>query len=188
MENGDIMEKIIKAQQGDEKVLEDIIKKFTPFIIKTARSIYVNGHDLEDLIQIGKISVIKAVNMYDVSREKGFVTYVTNAVTRNFYNLIRARVKEGSFCSLNSVNDEGSELIDSIACGDNLEEDYETKEEKLMLLKALEKLSEKEREVIYWFYFQNKTLEQYAREKGICYRTAVDRKKKALIKLRDFLK
>jgi RNA polymerase sigma factor (sigma-70 family) len=187
MENGDIIEKIIKAKQGDKEALEYIIKRFTPFIIKTARSIYINGQDIEDLIQIGKISVMKAVDKYDITRVNGFVSYVMSAVTRNFYNLIRSRVRQGTTCSLNSQNSEGFELMDSLQSDFNMEEDYEKREEKLMLMKVLEKLSKEEGELINWIYFKNKTLEKYAREKDICYKTALNRKKKVLIKLRDFL-
>lgn len=187
MENGDIIEKIIKAKQGDKEALEYIIKRFTPFIIKTARSIYINGQDIEDLIQIGKISVMKAVDKYDITRGNGFVSYVMSAVTRNFYNLIRSRVRQGTTYSLNSQNSEGFELMDSLQSDFNMEEDYEKSEEKFMLMKVLEKLSKEEGELINWIYFQNKTLEKYAREKDICYKTALNRKKKVLIKLRDFL-
>lgn len=168
--------------------LEEIIRMFKPFVIKTAKSIYIKGYALEDLIQIGQTSIIKAVSMYDVNRESGFTTYVTNTVTRNFYNLIRKNIKEASCCSINSITDSGSELIDLIPSEENLEENFEKKEEKILLRRALDKLSSKQREIIYWFYFENKSLNQYALEKGIGYRTAVDQKKKALNRLRDILK
>lgn len=122
--------------------------------------------------------------MFDVNREGGFTSYVMSAITRNFYNLIRCTVKEGSFCSLNSIIDGGTELIDLIPSEENLEEEFEKKEERMLLKKALGKMSLKEKEIIYWFYFENKTLNDYAKAKGIGYRTAVDRKKKALDKLR----
>lgn len=167
--------------------MEEIIKKFTPFVIKTARSTYIKGLELEDLIQIGQVSIIKAVNMYDIDRESSFTSYVFNAIKINFYNLIRCNVKRVSDCSTNSLNKDGFEIIDSIAGDENVEEDMVKKEEKLLLGRALNKLSEKEKEVIYWFYFENRTLNDYANFKGICYRAAIGRKKKALIKLRRYL-
>jgi RNA polymerase sigma factor, sigma-70 family len=168
--------------------MEEIIRRFTPFVIKTARGIYVKGYEFQDLIGIGQASIIKAVNMFDISKGKGFISYVTNAVTKNFYYLIRGNVKTASCCSLNSVNSEGIEIIDCLVSEENLEEKIIEDEEKADLNRALEKLPEKERDIIYWFYFENKTLEQYAKEKEIAYRTVLDRKKRALEKLKVMLK
>lgn len=162
----------------------EITKSFLPFVVKTARSIYIKGWAIEDLIQSGQIAVIKAVNMFDVNKSNGFTSYVTNTIKRNFYTLIRDNVKKTSYCSLNSLNEEGSELINVISSEEDLEEDFIRKEEKRMVRKALNKLSEKEKEIIFWFYFQKKTLQDYASFKGIGYRTAVDIKKRALINLR----
>lgn len=185
--NQHIESKIAAAKLGNKKELEEIIKSFTPFVIKTARSIYIKGYDLEDLIQIGQVSIIKAVNMYDTNKTSAFTSYVVNSIKRNYYNLIRDNVKSASTCSLNSVNDEGYELVDSIPSGQNIEEDFEKNEETALLYKALNKLSEKDRYIIQWFYLENKSLDSYAKENRIAYRTAVDRKKKALDNLRKIL-
>lgn len=182
-----IGELLLKAKQNDKKAMGEIVEKFTPFVIKTAKSIYIKGLDIQDLIQMGKISIIKAVNMFDVDKSNGFTSYVTNTIMRNFYTLIRDNVKKASYCSLNSLNKEGCELIDTLASDEDLEEDFSRKEEKRMLAKALNKLLDKEKEIICWFYFENRTLQEYANFKGIAYRTAIDRKKRALIKLRSII-
>ncbi|MBI6873444.1 sigma-70 family RNA polymerase sigma factor [Clostridium aciditolerans] len=167
--------------------MEEIIKKYTPFVIRTARSIYVKGQETEDLIQIGKASIIKAVNMYDTERENAFTTYVFNTVRRTLYLLIRSSVKDAKCCSLQSLNNEGFELIEALAGEEDIEEDMIKKEEKAMLANALRKLNEQEKEIIYWFYFENRRLGDYANLKGICYKAAGDRKKKALMKLKKCL-
>lgn len=167
--------------------MEEIIKKYTPFVIKTARSIYVKGYDVEDLVQIGQASIMKAVNMYDTERENAFTTYVFNTIRRTLYLLIRSSVKDAKCCSLQSLNKEGCELIEVLACEDDIEENMIKKEEKAMLANALRKLNEQEKEIIYWFYFENRRLGDYANLKGICYKAAGDRKKKALMKLKKCL-
>lgn len=167
--------------------MEEIIKRYTHFVIKTARSIYVKGYDTEDLVQIGQASIIKAVNMYDTERENAFTTYVFNTVRRTLYLLIRSSVKDAKCCSLQSLNKEGCELIEVLACEDDIEEEMVKKEEKAMLVSALRKLNEQEKEIIYWFYFESRSLRDYANLKGICYKAAGDRKKKALMKLKKCL-
>ena len=167
--------------------MEEIIKRYTPFVIKTARSIYVKGQEVEDLIQIGQASIIKAVNMYDTERANAFTTYVFNTIRRTLYLLIRRSVKDAKCCSLQSLNNEGCELIDVLAGEEDIEEDMVKKEEKVMLTRALGKLNEQEREIIRWFYFERRSLGDYASLKGICYKAAGDRKKKALMKLKKCL-
>ncbi|MBV7271467.1 sigma-70 family RNA polymerase sigma factor [Clostridium sp. PL3] len=167
--------------------MEEVIKRYTPFVIKTARSIYVKGQEVEDLIQIGQASIIKAVNMYDTERENAFTTYVFNTIRRTLYLLIRSSVKDAKCCSLNTSNNEGCELIDVLAGDEDIEEEMIKKEEKAMLAKALRKLNEQEKEIIYWFYFEKRSLREYASLKGIYYKTAGDRKKKALRKLKKCL-
>lgn len=186
--NGDeIIGLLLKAKEGDKTAMEEIIKRYTPFVIKTARSIYVKGQEVEDLIQIGQASIIKAVNMYDTERENAFTTYVFNTIRRTLYLIIRSSVKDAKCCSLQSLNSEGCELIDILAGEENIEEDMVEKEEKAMLARALKKLNEQEKEIIYWFYFEKRSLRDYASLKRICYRSAIDRKKKALMKLKKCL-
>lgn len=168
--------------------MEAVIKSFTPCIIKNARSIYIKGHEVSDLVQIGRLSVIKAVNMFDINKSKSAASYIKNSIVKNFYYLMRGSIKKVSCCSLNSINDEGQELIDTIASEETLEEKVLEEEEKAALKRAVDKLPEKYREVILWFYIENKTLDQYSKEKGIPYRTVKHRKNKALEKLKDMLK
>lgn len=187
IDNNDIRYKIIKAKSGDKRSMEELIKGYRPFVIKTARGIYIKGYELQDLIQIGEMSIMKAVSLFDISKGNGFTSYVTNAIKRNFYTLIRDNIKKTSYCSLNSLNSEGIEIIDCIPSEEDFEEQIIEDEEKAVLNSVLKNLPEKERDVIYWFYFENKTLEQYAKENGIAYRTVLDRKKRALEKLKSML-
>lgn len=178
------MDLVKRAQMGDKKAIEDIVSRFTPFIIKTCRRIYVKGFEVEDLIQIGKVSIIKAINKYEISRRDTFTTYAVNAIKINLYRLIKYKVNSISECSLNTVNKKGYEVMEAIASKDNIEDAIIEKEEKLRLYKEINRLSAKENEVIDWFYFKNRTLEEYAREKEICYRSAVERKRRAVESLR----
>lgn len=162
--------------------------KLLPFIIKRASCTYVKGYDMDDLIQLGRVSVIKAVIKYDFNKNSKFSSYAMGAVKKNFYNLIRNNKKYGSCCSLNTVQDNGLELQDSIASSDNVEDFILKKETIKFLNEALQQLKKEEEEIIKWFFFQKKTLQSYSKEKGICYKTVLDRKNRALKKLRKFMK
>lgn len=79
--NDEIIKLILQAKEKDKGAMEEIIKRYTPFVIKTARSIYVKGQEVGDLVAIGQAAIIKAVNMYDTTRENAFTTYVFNGFT-----------------------------------------------------------------------------------------------------------
>lgn len=175
---------IKKAQMGDKEAIEDIVTRFIPFIIKTCRRIYIKGFELEDLIQIGQVSIIKAINNYKVNRRYAFTTYVVNTVKTNLYRLMKYKVNSVSEISLNAVNNKGYEIIDILPSKDNVEDEIIENEEKRRLHAEINRLSHREKEIIFWFYFENKTLEEYAMQKSICYRAAVERKRRAIKKLR----
>ncbi|WP_411680019.1 sigma-70 family RNA polymerase sigma factor [Clostridium thailandense] len=184
----DINEMILNAKKGDKIATQKIIEKYTPFAIKTARSIYVKGYDIEDLIAIGQAAVIKAINIYDTEKSSAFTTYVFNTIKTEVYQVLRKNIKEASCCSLHSLNKDGLEFINTLVSDFNIEEDSIKREEKTILRTALKKLNEEEKEIIYWYFYHNKTLKDYGKYKGISYRTAVDRKKKAVEKLKKYLK
>lgn len=175
---------IKKAQMGDKEAIEDIVTRFIPFIIKTCRRIYIRGFELEDLIQIGQVSIIKAINNYKTNRRYAFTTYAVSTVKTNLYRLMKYKVNSVSEISLNAVNNKGYEIIDILASKDNVEDEIIENEEKRRLHAEINRLSHREKEIIFWFYFENKTLEEYAMQKSICYRAAVERKRRAIKKLR----
>lgn len=175
-----IIDLVEKAQMGDKEAVQDIVSRFTPFIIKTCRRIYVKGYELEDLKQISKVSIIKAISKYKINKRDAFTTYAANAVKINLYRLIKYKVNSVREYSLNMLNKKGYEIIETLPAEDNTENKIIEREERLSLYKGINRLSEKEKDIITWFYFENRTLEAYAREKGICYRTAVDRKRRAV--------
>lgn len=163
---------------------------YKPSIIKNARRIYISGYEVEDLIQIGALAIIKAVKKYELGRKAAFTTYA-NTVIKNAFNeqlrkVLSKKLDENFKCSLNSLNKDGIEFIEILVSEDNVEEDAIAKEQIVILTKALETLSEGEREIIKWFYFENKPLKEYAGIKGITLNTAAKRKCRALEKLKSY--
>lgn len=183
------IEKILdKAKMGDKESLKELVQKFKPLVITRASSIYVKDYDIEDLIQIGFMSVIKAVNMYDAHKHKSFTAYVCCAVKQNFYYLIRQQSRHNYEMSLNKENGDGLESMDLITDHTDLEEDYIKKVLNTKLYACMDKLSAQDRELLLYNYFKNYTLKKYCALKNINYNTASQRKRRILKKLRDMLK
>lgn len=176
----------LKAQGGDKKSLEDLIIYFKPYIITQARCTYVKGCDIEDLIQIGYISLIKAINMYK-PLNKNFEYYALASIKRNFYYLIRKESRHNAEYSMEFETGEGLTFKDGIEDDFSLEEEYLKKETYKELEKGIKSLNKEEQDMIKWIYFHGKSLKDYAQLKGITYNQGRYKMKQILKKLREGL-
>ncbi len=68
-------ELIIKAQSGDESAAETLIIENTALVKSIALKFRDRGTELEDLMQIGMIGMLKAINSFQLERGTAFSTY-----------------------------------------------------------------------------------------------------------------
>lgn len=172
-----------KAQNNDKEALEVLIKYFKPYIIKQAHLTYVKGYEMDDLIQIGYVSLIKAIKMYKPSN-KNFNYYALASIKRNFYYLIRQESRHNAEYSMEFETGEGLTLSDYMEDNFNLEEEYLKKETYKELRQAIKKLNNEEKEIIKWVYFDRKSLKEYTKLKGITYNQGRYRMQAVLKKLK----
>jgi RNA polymerase sigma-B factor len=64
-------------EQGDVSAREKLIEHYMPLVRSLARRYSYRGEQLEDLVQIGAIGLIKAIDRFDVSRGVELTTYAT---------------------------------------------------------------------------------------------------------------
>lgn len=172
-----LMEKlVIMAQQGDSSAALELLEDFTPFIISTARKLYIVNHDLEDLVQIGRLSFLTALSKYDTDREFCFPSYAVNAVRNNYHHLVR-KAAEKNF-------EPGCSEFEHLASDEDIEEDLIRKESREILMDHLDSLPQEDRSLIEWFYFRNGSIGEYAEACGASYNSVVKRKQRVLSRLR----
>lgn len=68
-------EDIIKAQQGDQKAMEELIQKNNGLIWSIVKRFQNRGYELEDLYQVGVMGFIKCIKRFDCSFEVRLSTY-----------------------------------------------------------------------------------------------------------------
>ena len=177
-----------RGKTGDKIAINKLIEKFTPLILKLVSSIYIKGHDREDLIQIGHLSVIKAVKMFDFNSGSSFVSYVYNAIKKNYFNEIRKVAKNNYETSYEKIIEQGS--YSNLFKEEGSIEDYIIKIEELSNLKdAFDKLTKKEKELIRFSYgIDHGGLKKYSNLYKIKYITAHKRKNAVVLKLRRIYK
>jgi RNA polymerase sigma factor (sigma-70 family) len=184
------MENLLKkAKNQDFFAKEEIIKMYYPLIIKEAKGLYLKNKSFDDLIQIGIVNLLNAINKFDLSKgASSFPSYALWAIKNGFRYLCRREIKYNDEFSLNKTTDEGCELGNSIIDTDiNLEEGVinDILYERLYL--ALDYLDFEERELIEFLYISNKkpNLSKYSILKDKDYYYCSCLKKRALHKLKS---
>lgn len=169
----------------DKNAQEEIIRMFEGYIYTVASSYYIKNYDMDDLIQLGRMSVYKAIKLYDPeSASRGFMYYAMNAVKNNFMYEFRKCGRYNYEMSLNEKNKECEmEYIDAIEDDINIENDYERKIIKKKLLEAVNELSDLEREIVIWKFYLERPLKEYAALHNMNYSCVRYHEKTALKKI-----
>lgn len=155
-------ELIVRLREGEEQIIDFIIKKYKNLVRSKAKTMYLLGADSEDLIQEGMIGLFKAIRDYDSGRDASFFTFADLCISRQIYTAIQASRRQkhaplNTYISLYSsvergeVSGEEAELINAIASGTerNPEEVLIDKENVENLEKIMEKeLSSFEKQVL----------------------------------------
>ena len=181
----EIKELIKKSKAKDEDATKILIEKYRPFILRTMQSVYIKGYDREDLIQIGYVSVIKAIEKYDLDSKTPFTAYVCNSIKNNYYYKIRGKAKENYDVSYEKSVEEGFEYTNEEDIENQVLKNFEIK----ILTQALNKLSSEERELILYCYNNGHgAMREYSKIKGIKYGTLQKRKKSILNKIKNYMR
>lgn len=177
-------EMVIQYQGGNKQALEQLLEANKGFIHKVARKFYIgrdHAIDQDDLIQEGRIGMIKAANKYKIDMDANFLSYayywIYQSIHRFMYPSRAKRESELKFVSLNvPVGDEGeTELGDILVdaadelCG--VEESIYHQELNKEIHAAInEVLNEQQKQVIFMRYGFNcniHTLEQIGEVLGV---------------------
>ena len=100
---GVFMEDLIRrAKNDDNNAKEEIINMYYPLIVKEGKRIFLKNRTFEDIVQIGVISILNAIKLFDISRGvQSFSSYVLWSIKNGFINIIRSEAKYNDEVSLN---------------------------------------------------------------------------------------
>lgn len=123
-------------------------------VVYIAKKFDNTGIGVEDLISIGTIGLIKAINTYNPAKKIKLATYASRCIENEILMYLRrtSRMKlEVSFDEPLNVDWDGNELLLSDILGteeDVIYKDMEAEVEKKLLKRAIAKLSSRERKII----------------------------------------
>jgi len=177
------VEKLVeKAKTKDDNATGEIIEKFKYLVFKEAFRYHIPGYELEDLVQHGYLSVLKAIALYKLG-SNSFNGYCINAIKMNFRALLKGQVKHFREVPSSETLDFGSVIDYEFT----LEDQVIAYEEVKKLYVALDKLDPLEREIIERYYISNEPLEEIACDRDKSYHQFARMKRKALEKLRRLM-
>ncbi len=145
---------ISRLAEHDEKAKDELIEHNLRLVVYIAKKFDNTNIDIEDLISVGTIGLIKAVNSFDGSKQIKMATYASRCIENEILMFLRKTSKTKSEMSLDeplNVDWEGNVLLLSDVLGtdsDVIYKDVESQAEKDILLSSFEKLSPREKEIV----------------------------------------
>ena len=139
---------------GDEAVRSLLIERNLRLVVYIARKFENTGINIEDLVSIGTIGLIKAVNTFDTEKKIKLATYASRCIENEILMFLRRNNKirvEVSFDEPLNVDWDGNELLLSDVLGtegDIICKDIEEEVDRTLLYGALDKLTERERRIM----------------------------------------
>lgn len=139
---------------GDAAVRSMLIERNLRLVVYIARKFENTGINIEDLVSIGTIGLIKAVNTFDPQKNIKLATYASRCIENEILMYLRRNNKirsEVSFDEPLNIDWDGNELLLSDVLGtenDTIYRNIEDEVDRKLLQKALAKLSERERTIM----------------------------------------
>lgn len=131
-----------------------LIERNLRLVVYIARKFENTGVYIEDLVSIGTIGLIKAVNTFDPTKRIKLATYASRCIENEILMFLRRNNKlrsEVSFDEPLNVDWDGNELLLSDVLGtesDTIYRNLEDEVDRTLLYDALEKLTDRERKIM----------------------------------------
>jgi len=143
-----------KLAKGDEGVKQLLIEHNLRLVVYIARKFNNTGVDIEDLVSIGTIGLIKAVRTFDVSKNIKLATYASRCIENEILMYLRKNNKKRSEVSFDdplNIDWDGNELKLSDIMGtdaDIIYKNIESEVDRDLLKDAMRALSRRERQIL----------------------------------------
>lgn len=142
-----------KLEAGDESVREILIVHNLRLVVYIAKKFESSGVPIEDIISIGTIGLIKAVNTFVPAKNIKLATYASRCIENEILMYLRKssnRRQEASIDEPLNTDCDGNELLlsDVLGSGESVGAQLEQDDERNILLIAVQKLSPRERMIM----------------------------------------
>ncbi len=147
-----MLEKLDTEEDGEARKI--LIERNLRLVVYIAKKFDNTGVGVEDLISIGTIGLIKAINTFNPEKNIKLATYASRCIENEILMYLRRSSKTKMEVSIDeplNVDWDGNELLLSDILGtdeDIISRDIENEVERKLLMKALSKLNKREKMII----------------------------------------
>ena len=145
---------IERLRQKDESARSELIEHNLRLVVYIAKKFESSGADIDDLISVGAIGLIKAVQSYDVSKNIKLATYASRCIENEILMFIRKKTKQNYEVSLDeplNYDKDGNELLLSDILESDVDEanvELEKSSENKILWNAIRRLNAREQKIM----------------------------------------
>lgn len=192
------LEFLIKAKKGDEEAKNKLIEHNLRLVVFLAKKYENTGYDIEDLVSIGSIGLIKGINTYKIDKNIKLATYASRCISNEILMFLRKNKRRKGEISLeDSLNydAEGNELHLEDILGtepDIVHKEFEHSLDLEVLAEEVKKLEGRDKEIMTLRYGLNNseefTQKEVAEMLGISQSYISRIEKKVIKKLKQLMK
>lgn len=161
---------LIKSKKGDIEARNKLIEHNLRLVVFLAKKYENTGFDIEDLVSIGSVGLIKGVNTYKIDKEIKLATYASRCISNEILMFLRKnKNKKGEISLEDALNydAEGNELrLEDIlgTTNDVVTKEFEDKMDRNLLFDEINKLEGREKQIMVLRYGLNNTQEYTQKE------------------------
>ena len=147
-------EAIKKLSQGDKETRQLLVERNLRLVVYIAKKFENTGTGIEDLISIGTIGLMKAINTYDARKNIKLATYASRCIENEILMYLRRSNKIRGEISIDeplNQDGDGNELLLSDILGtdsDSISRRLEDEVDKKLLKSAISKLNTREKNIM----------------------------------------
>ncbi len=107
-------ELVRRLSQGDKAAKKELVERNLRLVVHIAKKFQNTDIDIDDLISIGTIGLIKAVDRFDAGKDTRLATFASTCIENEILMTIRASKKDSGNVSLSDSlgsDDEGNEML-----------------------------------------------------------------------------
>ncbi len=169
----DELKYLVRAKSGDEEARNILIEHNLRLVVFLAKKYENTTYDIEDLVSIGSIGLIKGINTYKIDKNIKLATYASRCISNEILMFLRKNKRKRAEVSLEDAlnyDAEGNELHleDILGTDENLvPNEYEKQVDKEVLAKEIEGLPDRDKEIMTLRYGLNNTKEYTQKEVAV---------------------
>lgn len=150
-------EAFLQMADGDKTARDQLIRHNLRLVAHITKKYYAAPGDQEDLISIGTIGLIKAVDTFDYTRKARFSTYASRCIENEIRMHLRRVKRDPDAISLQDPIETGKDgaalqIEDAVPDETCMELDCEQREDANRLRQGVERLSGRERQIVLMRY------------------------------------